>query len=263
MINPLPKKIVILGAEFTAMLSNFRVLWLAGRFGGGKTALATILSAWLCWTGYADDIVTNYPCDLANPAPRPPLKRTAIVVDEAWEFARDSHAVERYAAFLRKLGNYVLLPSVFPIHHRFSFFWVERFFSGYVVGLPFWVWRWNLTRQAYRDKGYFVIVNPHLVFSHFDTYAITQEDGGIAALLEQTVSTLSPKREKREKHDVPGQQLPLPAVAPLASPPAPGAGGDDGLRAAAEEIAGSVSAFQQVVEEFADTIDRLRHLRRR
>jgi len=271
MMNPLPKKIVILGAEFTAMLSNFRVLWLAGRFGGGKTALATILAAWLCWAGYADNIVANYPCDLADSSPRPPLRRTAIIVDEAWEFARDSHAVERYAAFLRKLGNYVLLPSVFPVHHRFSFFWIERFFSGYVVGLPLWVWRWNLTRQAYRDKGYFVVLNPHIVFSHFDTYALTREDGGIASLLEQTVDLLAPEPKKTKRHDEPKRQLPLPidetpslalpSAHPSAPPPAPSASED--LRAAADEIADAIGAFQQVATEFADTIDRLRHLRRR
>lgn len=261
----LPKRILVLGAEFTSMLANFRVLWLAGRFGGGKTALATILAAWLCWSGYADDIVTNYPCDLANPAPKPPLRRTAIVVDEAWEFAKDSRAVERYAAFLRKLGNYVLLPSVFPVHHRFSFFWVERFFSGYVIGLPLWIWRWNLTRQAYRDRGYFLVINPHLIFPRFDTYAITREDGGVASLLEQTINLLAPEPEKKkrdEKRDE--RQLALPIdEAPSLAPPGAGASAGGDLRAAAEEIADSVSAFQQVAGEFADTIDRLRHLRRR
>jgi hypothetical protein len=263
-MNLLPKRIVVLGAEFTSMLANFRILWLAGRFGGGKTALATILAAWLCWSGYADDIITNYPCDLANPAPRPPLRRTVLVVDEAWEFARDSRAVERYAGFLRKLGNYVLLPSVFPVHHRFSFFWVERFFSGYVVGLPLWVWRWNLTRQAYRDKGYFLVVNPHLIFPHFDTYAITREDGGVASLLEKTVDLLAPEPAKKQPKDEKRNEqlsLPIAEAPPLAPPLGASAGGD--LRSAAEEIADSVGAFQQVAGEFADTIDRLRHLRRR
>jgi hypothetical protein len=259
-----PSRIVVLGAEFTSMLANFRILWLAGRFGGGKTALATILAAWLCWSGYADDIVANYPCDLANPSPRPPLRRTALIVDEAWEFAKDSRAVERYAAFLRKLGNYVLLPSVFPVHHRFGFFWVERFFSGYVIGLPVWIWRWNLTRQAYRDRGYFLVINPHLIFPHFDTYAITREDGGIASLLEETIDLLTPglaKKQPRRDEKRNECQLSLPiAEAPPIAPPV-GAGGD--LRAAAEEIADSVAAFQQVAGEFADTIERLRHLRRR
>jgi len=37
----------LLGGEFLDMFSSWRVLWLRGRFGGGKTSLAFILATWV------------------------------------------------------------------------------------------------------------------------------------------------------------------------------------------------------------------------
>ncbi len=184
-------KIAFIDSDFLPLLTAVRVLWLGGRFGGGKTALASILAAWLWYRGYVNDVVANYPLRFANPNPVPPIRDTAIVLDEAWQFARDSQAVFRYAGFMRKLGNFLLLPSVFPPHHRLAFFWCERIFNAYVIGIPAWVFRWHLSRMSHRESGLFVVINPHNVFELYDSLSVDVSDGEIADLLAETVRITS------------------------------------------------------------------------
>lgn len=254
-------KTIIIGAEFSNILLNFRILWLSGRFGGGKTTTAVILAAWLWWRGFVEDVVANFPCRIANPDPHPPLRSTAIVVDEAWQFARDSRAIERYAAFLRKLNNYLLLPSVFPLNARFQSFWVERVFNAYVIGLPLWLFRWTLSRPSYRERGLFAILNPHNAFPLFDSYAITASDGRIADLLSDTVALLAPDAAQEATPQPPkrarrASRSTSPHQAAASQPTLPGL--DETSLALADAAAQVSEAADALADRFASIARRLR-----
>ncbi len=244
-----PSWIVFLDTDFLPMLLNVRVLWLAGRYGGGKTALASILAAWLWWRGYVKNVVANYPLKFADPNPRPPLTESAIVLDEAWQFARDSQAVFRYAGFMRKLGNFLLLPSVFPPHPRLSFFWTERVFNAYIVAIPAWIFRWNLQRLSHRERGYFAVLNPHAIFEMYDSWSIDTSDGAIADLLSNTVRSLerkttptrtSPKEDSRAISEQAPIQLPLPET----------------KSSIADELNDAVQSFSEVAESLTERLQR-------
>lgn len=175
------------GDSFLAILTAYRSLWLAGRFGGGKTALATWLAGYLAAAGLVRRVHTNYPCAWSTP-PAVPVRDAVCVIDESWLFVDSWRRVRGYAAFSRKLNTYLLLPSVFPPHHRLRFLSVQRALNGYSFGLPFWVYRWMLGLGSVREKGYFAWLYPHRIFAEFDTAYIPADDGGILDALTATMA---------------------------------------------------------------------------
>ena len=107
--------------EFYSMVRAFRILWIKGRFGGGKTSLAAILSARLLADRMVDTVVSNLELTFGSAA-TVPLKRACILLDESWIYLDTRQSVVDYAAFVRKLDHYLLLPSVYPPHTRFNNF---------------------------------------------------------------------------------------------------------------------------------------------
>lgn len=173
--------------EFLGMLHAFRIVWLSGRFGGGKTSLAVILAAKLLADKKVDTVVSNFSTSISSAVDDSSmLYNAAIVLDESWIYLDDRSSVTTYAAFVRKFNHYLLLPSVWPPHNRFTFLSVQRVFNAYVVGVPAWVYRWQLGMKAVKEKGYFSVINPHAVFGFYDTEFVPVDDGGISDAIKRT-----------------------------------------------------------------------------
>lgn len=186
MSSPKVKRLQFIGAgEFLGMLSAFRICWISGRFGGGKTSLAFMLAAWLLANKKVDRVVSNFDMTISTKAVTP-LYNAAIVLDESWIYLDDRSSVTEYAAFVRKFNHYLLLPSVWPPHNRFTFLSVQRVFNAYIVGIPAWVYRWQLGMRSVKEKGYFGILNPSAVFGHYDTEFVPVDDGGISDAIRAT-----------------------------------------------------------------------------
>ena len=178
--------------QFLKLMVSFRVLWLAGRFGGGKTLLSFALSAWLYNNGYADRIYSNIPSPLCSDLDdTTKLWKSAMVLDEAWVLldAREySKNVSRtIGAFLRKYDLYLLLPSVFPVDVRFRSFYVQRTFNGMILGLPLWVYSWRLNSGVSSDRGWFGLWMPQKFYGSYDTMATPSDDGGLLGAMQYTV----------------------------------------------------------------------------
>ena len=91
-----------------------------------------------------------------------------------------------YAGFVRKFEHFLLLPSVFPVHNRLSFFTVQRVFNGYTIGLPCWFYRWGIRDKSVKEFGYFGLWHPKAVFGHYPTKFVAGSDGGISDALSET-----------------------------------------------------------------------------
>jgi hypothetical protein len=174
----------LLGGEFLDMFSSWRVLWLRGRFGGGKTSLAFILATWVWWQGLVDNIYSNIRSPLCG-VPQLPLHSAALVLDEAWQILTSAKAVEDYAAFVRHLNLYLLLPSVYPPHPRLRFLSAQRVFDARFCGIPLWVYRWSLGSGAVREHGYFAFWNPAAIYPYY-AQGIAGGDGGLGLALRVT-----------------------------------------------------------------------------
>lgn len=173
------------GSLFWQTFLGFRVCWLRGRYGGGKTALAVVMLAKLLAERHVEKVVSNIPMTFSLP-PSMPLLNAGILLDEAWIYLEGRRDVYDYAAFVRKFNHYLLLPSVFPVHNRLSFFFVQRVFNAYTLGLPFWVYEWGIRDKVVKEKGYFVLWRPSSVFGHYRTDFVPGDDGGISDAIVST-----------------------------------------------------------------------------
>lgn len=173
------------GQIFWDTFVSFRVCWQRGRFGGGKTSLAVMMAARLLAEGRVNTAVSNIPLTFAV-RPVAPLDHSAILLDESWVYLETRKDVYDYAAFVRKFEHYLLLPSVFPVHNRLSFFFVQRVFNAYTIGLPLWWYRWGLRDKDVKEYGYFGIWNPSCIFGHYPTKFVAGDDGGISEVIAET-----------------------------------------------------------------------------
>lgn len=178
------------GDLFWSMLLAYRVVWYMGRYGAGKTSLAVICAARLLAEKRVERVVSNIPLSFYDPVKTTdtfrPLENAAILLDEAWIYLDSRSSVLEYAGFVRKFNHYLLLPSVFPVHPRLSYFYVQRVFNGYSVGLPVWFYKWSINNKGIKEDGHFGIINPRAVFGHYPTDFVPGDDGNISDLVNAT-----------------------------------------------------------------------------
>lgn len=172
----------------------YRMLWLSGRFGGGKTSLAIMIAIALCSKGYARYIASNVPLFVGREVRRVDLKRlrelgpdgkpvvqhTVIILDEAWQHLgeRKGHAADDWLAYMRKANCYLLMPSVLPLAKVVQQLVCARFFNGLVFGIPLWLYWWRLGKGkgVDGDKGRFWWWHPQQVFGYYDHSGVPLED---------------------------------------------------------------------------------------
>ncbi len=195
------KKAQFVGSStFWGMLTNFRVLLLEGRYGGGKTSSAFLMAARLKAEGYVDRVVSNIPCSFTDPV-ETLADRSALVIDESWIYIEGRKDALDYAGFVRKFEHYLLLPSVFDINARLSAFSCWRIFNAYSLGLPLWFYRWNL-RKRVKENGIFAILHPQAIFGHYPTKFVAGTDGGISdqlAKISKNAGFVGTRREQKRQ----------------------------------------------------------------
>lgn len=190
----------LLGQAFLDTFVFTQTVYIGGRPGGGKTHLAYVLGCWLLVNNYVDGVISNIPMNIRKPV-KVPVFRQAIILDESWIYLSDRGSVFRYAGFVRKDEDYLILPAVYPVHRLLMRFTVERVFNAFSIGLPAWVYGWRLDRLSVKEKGHFIVYHPELCFGCFDTKAKPRTDGGIVKAIAETSGNLLEEQDKEEEED--------------------------------------------------------------
>ena len=192
---------MFLGAdEFFYNLLAYRIVWIRGRLGGGKTLLSVALAQEIIRKGFAQGVIANFPTSLPihnwrklheDGKPRG-VRGSVVIFDEAGlfidrrTFMRNDRGI---GALLRKLDCFLLLPSVTPPDARLSYFSVQRTLVNYLNGN--WIFRWALAIPgAEVETGEFKLSSPEKYFGTYDTRYIPVDDGEYARLWRATVATL-------------------------------------------------------------------------
>jgi hypothetical protein len=163
--------------------------------------LSVLMAARLLAEGRVKNVVSNIPLTFSV-SPVAPLGESAILLDESWVYLETRKDVMDYAGFVRKFNHYLLLPSVFPVHNRLSFLFVQRVFNGYTVGLPVWFYRWGLREKDVKEYGYFGLFNPTAAYNHYPTKIVAGDDGGISDALTATAKMAGFKGTRSEQRRV-------------------------------------------------------------
>jgi len=205
------------------LLTAFRVVWIRGRYGGGKTSLAVWLTLELLKRRHARHVVSN----IQLTHERLELTRTTnekkflrelielyerasdvddvtsleselvdcvILIDESWRLlAEDMPSATRktLTAYLRKLNQFLVLPSVMSVHKSLTNFSIERVWDGRAaLGVPVW-WYALITRT--HDSS----VTTSFFFRHFDVFKYYQS----TALVSDTlyIYRYNPPQQQQKK----------------------------------------------------------------
>jgi hypothetical protein len=185
--------------EFLENLMLFRLVWIRGTMGGGKTLLSVALLDQFFKLGLIDGAICNFPTVLPASlgADDGLLVRRGLIYDEAWQQldSRSSMVNNRtsvYGAYGRKLQTYWIFPSVLQIDKRLRAIVVWR---QAVIRLPFlpeiWLYRWSLDLDYDKQIGWFLLVNPQRYFGMYDTAYIPTDDGNIERRYDNTIHKIT------------------------------------------------------------------------
>jgi hypothetical protein len=217
-----------------ALASSFRCVWIRGRYGGGKTSFAVWLTLELLRRRYARHVVSNV--ELTHD--RLELVRTTnekkflrelvelyeqgasvddvssitselvdcvILLDESWRLlAEDMPGGPRktLTAYLRKLNQYLVLPSVMSIHKALTIYSVERVWDGrQALGLPVW-WYALITRTHDSTVTTSYFFTHFRVFKYYKSHVLVSDKLYIYRYNPPPDETQKPLRRERSRLNV-------------------------------------------------------------
>lgn len=185
---------MLIGGPFEHLFRSYKFLWLRGRTGGGKTSFAFYLALSLLQDGLVERIYSNIPSVARFPKWGDCGLKSAYVIDEGGLFMKSAKDFQVVAGALRKAGNYVIISSVIPPAREFAMLSVQRSMNlASIIGVNIWVYEYELSAGATRDKGSFVWTNPKSVFGLYDTDFYPSDDGGIEEFLGDEIKKISKK----------------------------------------------------------------------
>ncbi|MBM3128197.1 MAG: hypothetical protein FJ009_06100 [Chloroflexi bacterium] len=170
--------------NFLEALLAYRLVWLKGRLGGGKTSLAFGLAKWLYETkgkdGHrlVDGVFTNVPSDPDFIPRLDHCYRACVILDEGWAHGADSRdsgfRYSGYGAYARKLDCFWLQASKNEIDKRMTDVIAKR--RGDLWMFKAWLYTWT---DGEASEGWFLWRRYTEVFGRYLTKFIPADDGGI------------------------------------------------------------------------------------
>jgi len=192
---------LLMAEGLIGICSTYRVVHIAGRYGGGKTSLAFRLAYELLSSGQSRYLYTNIPCVWAdNPnlsvmrADLAGVERwldAVVVLDEGGLFLRNNSKAEQFTAFLRKLNITIIVCSIMPPARMMRSVQVQRTLDFMKFGIPLWSYEWRINDNTTKDKDTFYWLDPAEIFGVYDNLSAPVDDGGIGDLFEDLAESLA------------------------------------------------------------------------
>jgi hypothetical protein len=181
-------------ASFLENFVAWRLLALEGRLGGGKTLMSVALAKWLYEEGYVRGVFANFPIDPKFIPEVQSCVQTVVILDEGWSFAdaRDSvKGFKGYGAMFRKLGSWMISPSVYKVDRRMRPVTAERLVDLWL--LKSWLYEWSDVRG---ETGKFLFHGYETIFNRYDHRFIPADDAGILETLQAEIKARAGSRRK-------------------------------------------------------------------
>lgn len=204
LLNPAPT--LVNGGMFLRAVRDYKVLWLDGRYGGGKTLLAFYIAREIVRRGDARYICANIPSVwndgletvMANVRSGQYLD-TVLILDEAGLFLDNAGKAKSFNSFLRKYNVTLLLLSVQPPANILQRFSLYREINWSAFGLPVWQYKATLktghsSGKANKDMFRFYLTNPQAMFGLYDTEATPTDAEAINNMIKEHLVNV--EREK-------------------------------------------------------------------
>lgn len=170
--------------NFALAVRNYRVVWIAGRYGGGKTALAFRLAHELMQRFDFRYVLSNVR-SVWNTNPDKVLLRNGysvdavMVLDEGGMFLDSPQMAKEWLAYLRKLNIVLIVPSVIAPSLLMRRCTVQRTGNLQMFGIPAWRFEWALSNGLVQQKSSFWWYGFSEIFGIYDTLGMPSEAGDL------------------------------------------------------------------------------------
>jgi hypothetical protein len=159
---------MLINAEvFLATVVSYRLVWISGRFGGGKTSLAYRIAQEYLEKDYR--LITNNKSVWADPVDSVQLDdnnhlKAVVILDEGGLWFKSSKQIEMVASYAAKMDCIYLLPSFWPPTRAAQVLVVQPVFNFKAAGIPAIFYKWRVKIGSFEDKGWFVWWRPSEIY---------------------------------------------------------------------------------------------------
>lgn len=148
------------------MCKSYRIIYIRGRFGGGKTSIAVRLYAELAKSDNYR-LISNTNCIWRDRTEDVTLGddnmlHSVVILDEGGLYFEDEALLKKFMAYCAKMDIIVLIPSFWPPANKAQVVTVQPLFS--VGTLPIKVYQWTVRIGSWKESGKFLWVNPEEIY---------------------------------------------------------------------------------------------------
>ncbi len=168
---------------------NYRVCYLGGRYGGGKTSFAFRLAYDLCQY-YGFRYILSNVRSVWNTEPRHVTLRDGVyidavfVLDEGGMYLDNAAQAKSWLAYLRKLNAVLILPSTFPPALLMRRLTVQRTHNFNAWGLPLWVYGIRLDSGIIKQTDWCAWYYPSEIYGIYDTVGMPSQANDLLDYLQ-------------------------------------------------------------------------------
>jgi len=149
------------------VLDMYRLIWISGRFGGHKTALAFQIARRYLDKGYR--LVTNSRCIWSDDLDDVYLNENSqlhsvVILDEGGLYFKSGRQVEQIAAYAAKMDCVYIIPSFWPPTRAAQIVNIQPVISLKATGLPVIFYKWKVNIGGFKDNGWFIWWKPQEIY---------------------------------------------------------------------------------------------------
>lgn len=180
---------MFIGAEsILGVLDMYRLIWISGRFGGHKTALAFKIAERYLERGYR--CVTNSRCIWADPLHQVQLNENnqlhaVVILDEGGLYFKSGRQIEQIAAYAAKMDCVYIIPSFFAPTKTAQIVNIQPIISLKATGLPIIIYKWVVSIGGFKESGCFAWFNPAEIYGIYSRQDPGDDPDDIIAFLTE------------------------------------------------------------------------------
>lgn len=165
------------GGTVLQMIKAYRLIWISGRFGGGKTSLAFEIARNYAEDGYK--IVTNSKSIWAENIQDHGIDEnghlnSVVILDEGGIVFKRNTQAEQIAAYANKMDIIFLIPSFWPPARKFRVLELQPIWNLTGIGIPYIQYQWRVSVGGFKDEGSFGWLFPQNIYGVYSR----QDPGG-------------------------------------------------------------------------------------
>jgi hypothetical protein len=184
------------------LLRQYRIAWLSGRFGAGKTAMAVAMAEYLA-SKYGYRVYSNFPLvfnEFDTGIKGSKVLHAVVILDEAGleMVARLNTLSDRMIAYTRKMDVIFLLPSFIPPGPRLRFLQFYPILNLTGAGIPMAVYGWRVNLAGFKGNGSFLVIRPERIYRMYNSFVAQERTEDLYNEIVKRVENFSGNNKQKD-----------------------------------------------------------------